>query len=104
MSILEEVADLMIEYFPNAVVLPTLGNNDCRYHYQTPTNGERRQFYEDYFNAYFADHPTNKNLPELEEIRKTVNRGGYFRVNVTPDLAVISLDTLFYNYKFVLED
>lgn len=33
MSILEDVADLMIEYFPNAVVLPTLGNNDCRYHY-----------------------------------------------------------------------
>jgi 3',5'-cyclic AMP phosphodiesterase CpdA len=41
LGILEQVADLLIEYFPNAIVLPTLGNNDCKFHYQPPTKDEK---------------------------------------------------------------
>ncbi len=27
------IADLVYKYQPNAIFLPTLGNNDCKYHY-----------------------------------------------------------------------
>ena len=28
-----QMAELVIEYMPNAIFLPTLGNNDWKYHY-----------------------------------------------------------------------
>lgn len=31
--ILADIAALFVEYFPNAIVLPTMGNNDTKYHY-----------------------------------------------------------------------
>lgn len=33
LSITEQLADLFTKYFPDAVVLPTQGNNDTKYHY-----------------------------------------------------------------------
>ena len=33
LDITAQVADLFTEYFPHAFVLPTLGNNDTKYHY-----------------------------------------------------------------------
>ena len=32
-DILAQVGRLMTEYFPNSIVLPSLGNNDVKYHY-----------------------------------------------------------------------
>jgi hypothetical protein len=34
LEITKDVADMMKEYFPNAILIPTLGNNDTKWHYQ----------------------------------------------------------------------
>lgn len=33
LDITKEVADLMKEFFPNAILIPALGNNDTKWHY-----------------------------------------------------------------------
>ena len=32
-KVMKTVANTINEYFPNVPILPSLGNNDCKYHY-----------------------------------------------------------------------
>ena len=47
------VADYMKKYFPDTLILPTLGNNDVKYHYQVPGSDHKDEFYSYMFNEWF---------------------------------------------------
>lgn len=70
--IIGEVAGYIKTYFPNAIVLPTYGNNDAQYHYQPPVDvgGDitESDYYNYFFDMFFEQHPTNSQLPQLDEI------------------------------------
>lgn len=44
-----EIADYIVKYLPDTLVLPTLGNNDYKYHYQSPYEHDKVEFYEYFF-------------------------------------------------------
>ena len=56
------IANLTHKYFPNALVLPALGNNDNYYHYQPDWGENAKSYYESYFKWFFIEHPANANL------------------------------------------
>lgn len=43
----------MSEYFPNAIVLPTFGNNDTKYHYLPAFGDYAPTYYGGYYEAFF---------------------------------------------------
>ncbi len=90
---------MLIEYFPDTVLIISLGNNDYKYHYQTPSELYKQDYYSFLFDQYFLQHPKNSKLPELETIKKTFMKGGYFRVDISDNLSVLSMNTLMYNIR-----
>ena len=64
----QKAADYLAKYFPNTVVLKTLGNNDIKNHYQSPDGLDKEEFYSYTFKIYFSDHPKNSKLPEIDSI------------------------------------
>ena len=51
------------------------------------------------FDLWFANHPKNKKLPNLDLIRRTFLNGGYYRVDLTSQMSFLGLNTLMFNYK-----
>lgn len=94
----------MSEYFPNSIVLPTFGNNDTKYHY-LPAFGEYApEYYAGFYNSFFKMHPRNSQLPEIDEVNRTMSKSGYYRVQIAPNLHILSLNTLYFNSLDTYED
>lgn len=94
-----QMAELVVEFMPNAIFLPTLGNNDWKYHYQSPYESTKYEFYSLMFDNWFAKHPRNSQLPNLDQIRTTFLNGGYYRVDLSPKVSFLGLNTLMFNRK-----
>ena len=92
--------ELIAEKFPNTLVLPAFGNNDSKYH-DAPIPDEDAPFFYTYvFNLWFKLLPGNiKNLSrdQIDEITKTFDIGGYYRVDLNDKISVLSINTLYYD-------
>ena len=75
-------------------MLPTIGNNDGRVKNEAIDEADKADYYSFVFDAWFTQHPGNKNLP-LDEIKKTVMAGGYYRADVTEEITVLSLNSMY---------
>ena len=83
----------------NTLVIPTMGNNDFDLD-DIPVNETRKpEFYGRIFDMWFTNHPTNSKKMNLESIRPTFMNGGYYRVDLSPKLSVLALNTPLYLYK-----
>jgi hypothetical protein len=80
--------------FPNALIIPTFGNNDAKYHYQALASADRSDYYAFNYNAWFT--ATNKQVPNIASVKSTFLKGGYYRVDLTSTLTVLALDTLYW--------
>ena len=87
------------KYFPETLIVPSMGNNDGKYHYQGIDLEDKQDFFSAFFEHWFLDHPHNSQLANIEEIRKTFMFGGYYRVDVDVGLSVLALNTLYLNKK-----
>ena len=68
---LARVAEKFIEYFPDTPVLPSMGNNDGKYHYQGIDKADKADYYGFFFKHWFTAHPTNRKLPSISTIEHT---------------------------------
>lgn len=68
---LARVAEKFIEYFPDTPVLPSMGNNDGKYHYQGIDKADKVDYYGSFFKHWFTAHPTNSKLPSISTIEHT---------------------------------
>lgn len=57
---LSTVAQTFAKYFPNTILIPTLGNNDPKYHYEGLNLQDKAEFYGFYFDTWFSQQPRNK--------------------------------------------
>ena len=87
-----KVQELFTEYFPNTPVIMTFGNNDCKHHDNAPFKAEKEEFYDFMFNLWFNLHPANQKFARSTE--ETFKNGGYFKIEVTDKLSVLSMNTL----------
>lgn len=93
------VAGQFAKYFPDTLLVPSLGNNDGKYHYSGEDSANKADYYGAYFQDFFGSQPFNKRLPELREVKRTLMSGGYFRVDVDSKLSILSVNTLYLNKK-----
>jgi hypothetical protein len=96
---LARVAQSFIEYFPDTLVLPSMGNNDGKYHYSGTAKADKADYYGFFFQHWFLAHPANKKIPALSMIEHTFKYGGYFRVDIDAKLSVLAVNTLYMNTK-----
>ena len=91
------VSDLFETYFKEIPVLPTFGNNDTKYHYQTPFGLNEYRFYQFWNENWFTKHSGNKNL-DLTDIASTSVEGGWYSASLIPDkLTLLSFNSLAFN-------
>lgn len=84
-------------YLPNTPVFFCLGNNDAKYHYQTPREDDIA-FFSFLYDLWFVQHPANTMFAS-PTLKKTFEKGGYYRVDITDTLSLLSLNTLPWNTK-----
>ena len=92
----------MTETLPNSIIIPALGNNDCKYHDNTQPESEATFFYDYLYNLWFEMQPSNIALlsdGQRQTIKETLVEGGYYRVDVSDNVSVLALNTLFYDYE-----
>ena len=89
---------LLRKYLPNVLIIPTLGNNDFVFHYQSPFGEYRSEFYSFLSQNWFANQPQMVNRPDLNAINDTfMNGGGYYKVKLNDNITVLALNTLMFN-------
>jgi hypothetical protein len=93
------MGDLFARYLPDKIILPTLGNNDYKYHYQFPTQDKKDEYLNLLYNTWFERHPKNKELFKDAKISETFLNAGYYRVDLTPKLSFLGLNTVLYSVK-----
>ena len=78
--------------FPDLMILPAIGNNDCEYHYQPPNYGpNEEEYYNTSFREWFTSHKPNQRFSK--KIWSTFKKGGYYRVEINEELTVITLNS-----------
>jgi len=85
--------------FPNTLILPTFGNNDFDIDDEPANDTTKFEFYSRIFKMWFEEQPKNFKTLNLTSIRPTFLKGGYYRVDLTPKLTVLALNTVMYLYK-----
>jgi hypothetical protein len=83
--------------FPQAKIFATIGNNDVIFHYQATLPIYSDIYYAFLFKTWFTDVPANAQLPQIAEIETTFMQGGWYRVDIAPNVALMSINTLFYS-------
>ena len=82
-------------------MLPTLGNNDTKYHYQPAFGSNKEDFYEFFDSAWFLNHSGTKEKfsnEDLKNIKSSIKSGGWYRADLVPGkLSLLAIDSLPFN-------
>jgi hypothetical protein len=84
---------------PDTIILPTFGNNDFDLDDEVANETTKKEFYSRIFKMWFEDQPRNARDLNLTSILPTFLAGGYYRVDLSPKLSVLALNTVMYLYK-----
>jgi len=79
----------------------TFGNNDCKYHDNSPPEDEKNEFYSFIYKLWFENHSPNH--PYAAAAKETFLNGGYYRADVSKDVSILSINTLPYNKSAIPE-
>ena len=99
-----KVTDLMNEHFGDKIFTPAMGNNDPKYHYQPASLADEPEQHAFVFNEWFNRLGRNREVFNLEKIKPTFMQGAYYRADVTNQISVLSLNTLYWNTQDVTTD
>ncbi|CAI2369527.1 unnamed protein product [Moneuplotes crassus] len=103
-SISEVFLEMINKKFPNAIVLPAIGNNDIKYHYVSPQRGVTApDYYPFMYDLIFEKMDGNKNIG-TQDMRDTFTKFGGFRYDYSDDISFISFNSLYYNNKVPSKD
>jgi hypothetical protein len=94
----QSVATLLSKYLPNTQIIPTLGNNDWLYHYQSPYTDFKADFYGLLFDKWFQQQGVSRARSDIDKIKSTFLDGGYYRIDMSDNLSVLGLNTLLWNH------
>lgn len=80
------------------MIVPTYGNNDGRYKDEAIDETDKLDYYNFTFDLWLNKLPGNANLSKAS-IMATLTSAGYFRVDVTPTLSVLSFNSMYFDFK-----
>jgi hypothetical protein len=60
---------------------------------------EKNEFYSYIMKLWFEGHPVNARNFDIDKIRETFMKGGYYRVDITEKLSVIGMNSVAFSFK-----
>lgn len=94
------ITELMTVKFPDTLIVPVFGNNDSEYHDNPIPKEDAFYFYDYIYNLWFRTLPPNAlqlTSEEKEAIYDTFINGGYYRIDLTDDVSILAMNTLYYD-------
>lgn len=89
--------EILAKKFPKAVILPTIGNNDIKYHYIAPQqNYSAPDYYPFMYKLIFEKIPANRKL-NLKGVKETYLKFGGYRIDYNDEISFIGFNSLYYN-------
>ena len=83
--------------FPNSSIIPTIGNNDVKYHYEYPLNeDDSHDYYGFLYDLWWNQVPGNSNYTKKEEVKSSMMKGGYFIYEHNTNLTFIAVNSLYF--------
>lgn len=86
--------DLLKQYFPDTVILPAIGNNDGRFHDSAIDESNKADYYSFLYDLWFVGFSGNSQL-NFDLIKESFFQTGSYRVDITPGLSVLNLNTMY---------
>jgi hypothetical protein len=71
--------DLLSSKFPNTIILPSIGNNDIKYHYKAPAQDEEAKDYYTFFADVLFNQVSGNKRIKTDLIKQSFLFKGYFR-------------------------
>ena len=78
----------------------TFGNNDAEFHDQASFDVNKLDFYNFMYQLWFVNHAPNRQYQA--QVRNTFMNGGYYSIDLTENLTMMSKNTM-YDNKDALE-
>ena len=98
--------DLLAAHFPNAIILPAIGNNDIKFHYRAPSQDDDAVDYYTFLADVLFNQVSGNSKIKTDLIKQTFLYKGYYRYDYeTPTsdddsrLSFLSFNSLYYNLK-----
>ena len=89
------VYKLVAKYFPETIVLPTIGNNDGRYHSLAIDESDKTDYYSFLHEQWFSVLPGNKGL-DSDTIKSDVQTAGYYAVQLPgTNYTVLNMNSMY---------
>ena len=86
--------------FPDSIIIPAIGNNDAKFHYEFPISQEESDEYFGFlYNLWWNDLGANAKYPKKEKVKETLMKGGFFRYDHSKKLSFIALNSLYWSVK-----
>ena len=98
------ISDCFSQYigalFPNTIVIPAIGNNDAKWHYEFPlTKEDSQEYYGFLFDLWFDQLKGNVNYTKKDAIKKTFMEGGYFVYDYNNEISFMCINSLYFSVK-----
>lgn len=93
-SHLQSTWEFLEQYFPNTVMLPTIGNNDGRYHNEAIDEGDKQNYYSFVYDLWFRNFAGNSSL-NLADIEQTLMEAGHYRADITAELTILQMNSMY---------
>ena len=99
MGVHSNLTKMVQKHFSNSLVIPTFGNNDFDLDDEPANETSKFVLYSRIYKLWFEDHPVNSKFMNLTDVKRTFMNGGYYRVDINPNLTVMALNTVMYLFK-----
>ena len=82
--------------------MPSIGNNDVEMHYQHPAIDKKEAYYADLYAIWFTEVQANHGFKDT--VKDTFMEGGYYAVDLTESVKLISLNSIMFSLRNKLHD
>jgi len=86
--------------FSKTIIIPTIGNNDAKFHYEFPQTGEEAdEYYGFLYDLWWNEIGANPEYSKKDEVKETFMKGGFYRYDHSDKISFLALNSLYWSEK-----
>lgn len=91
---LKSTWNVLTSHFPTTKILPTVGNNDGRFHDNAIDEEDKEDYYAFLYSLWFESFAGNQSL-DLDSIKTTLSAAGNYRADISQELTVLQINSMY---------